>query len=173
MKKILFLSLLLIIINSTSFSQEIKIDSISLVYEFSYNSIFEDYTIIYSESNGLTVQGDYRMRNNPYKLSFPKYKKKFLSDINEFYIAKTTPTIEKKINSNEIWVTDHPYFRIECFYNNKKVLSEKTPLSHESYDLIFNEKYEDFIELIKKMTRKYDRTIYDTDTLRQKYWRTY
>ena len=113
------------------------------------------------------------MRNNPYKLSFPKYKKKFLSDINEFYIAKTTPTIEKKINSNEIWVTDHPYFRIECFYNNKKVLSEKTPLSHESYDLIFNEKYEDFIELIKKMTRKYDRTIYDTDTLRQKYWRTY
>lgn len=173
MKKYAIVSLLFFFFNVTLFSQEIKIDSISLVYEFPDNSIFEDYTIIYSESNGLTVQGDSRMKDNPYKLSFPKYKKKFLSDINEFYIAKTTPIIEKKINKNEVWVTDHAYFRIECFYYNKKVLSERTPLSHEVYDLIFNKKYEDFVDLIKTMTQKYDRTIYDTDTLRQKYWKTY
>ena len=173
MKKCVFFSLLFFLTNVTLFSQEIQIDSISLVYNFPYNSIFEDYTIIYSESNGLTVQGDYRMRNNPYKLSFPKYQKTFLSDINEFYIAKTTPTIEKKIIRDEVEVTDHPYFRIECFNNNKKVISERTPLTHESYDLIFNENYENFIELIRKMTLKYDRTIYETDSLRQKYWRTF
>lgn len=68
MKKYAIISLLLFFFNVTLFSQEIKIDSISLVYEFPDNSIFEDYTIIYSESNGLTVQGDSRMKDNPYKL---------------------------------------------------------------------------------------------------------
>ena len=36
--------------------------------------------------------------------------------------------------------------------------------------LVFDEKFEKFIRMVKKMVQEYDKKIYNTDTLRQKYW---
>ena len=135
------------------------------------NSKYMEYLIIYSESNGLTIQAkDLEMGLIPLKIDFQNYTEEFLSVIDEFYITKRSCIIKKKNKLNDDWITDKPTFIIECYCENKKLLSEFTKLSVEGYELVFDEKYEDFIREIKNMIQKYDRKVYNTDALRQKYW---
>lgn len=134
-------------------------------------SRYYEYIVIYSVTEGLTIRGnDIAKGLIPLKISFPNYTDEFLSVIDEFYIKKKSLIIKNKTRTDDYWIEDRPTFLIECYYEDKKLFYEFTKLSIEGYDLIFDEKYEDFIRKIKNMIQKYDRKVYNTDTLRQKYW---
>ena len=145
--------------------------SIVVTYYNTDNSRYYEYIVIYSVTEGLTIMGNGIAQGLiPLKISFPNYTEEFLSVIDEFYIKKKNFIIKNKIRTDDYYITDRPTFLIECYYENKRLLYEFTKLSVEGYNLVFDEKFEKFIRMVKKMVQEYDKKIYNTDTLRQKYW---
>ena len=151
--------------------KQCELDSIVVTYYNTDNSRYYEYIVIYSVTEGLTIMGNGIAQGLiPLKISFPNYTEEFLSVIDEFYIKKKNFIIKNKIRTDDYYITDRPTFLIECYYGNKRLLCEFTKLSVEGYNLVFDEKFEKFIRMVKKMVQEYDKKIYNTDTLRQKYW---
>lgn len=151
--------------------KQCELDSIVVTYYNTDNSRYYEYIVIYSVTEGLTIMGNGIAQGLiPLKISFPNYTEEFLSVIDEFYIKKKNFIIKNKIRTDDYYITDRPTFLIECYYENKRLLYEFTKLSVEGYNLVFDEKFEKFIRMVKKMVQEYDKKIYNTDTLRQKYW---
>ena len=86
-------------------------------------------------------------------------KIKFVSAINDFYIEKNTPIIDRKIKNagDEHVEYEIPTFVIEFFKNGKSLLRTYTPLGDGDYELIFNPKFEEFKNMIISIVDEYDK----------------
>lgn len=137
-----------------------KIDSVTLNYWNAWDSDYLDYIFSYSfNTMEMVVYAERWMDSHIISIDSESQKIKFVSAINDFYIEKNTPIIDRKIKNagDEHVEYEIPTFVIEFFKNGKSLLRTYTPLGGGDYELIFNPKFEEFKNMIISIVDEYDK----------------
>ena len=145
--------------DNQSYQFEKDIDSIIVIYWNAWGNNYYEYTFSYSLMTGeILVYVDYKESCPKYCIDSSEQIDLFISSINDFYLNKTTPIIEKKkkYDTDEHSEYDIPTFHVECYKKEKLVLSSFTPLENGDYELVFNPKFIKFKNMVLSMVKKYD-----------------
>mgnify|MGYP003309160901 CR=1 FL=1 len=147
--------------NDVSFNNfDGKIDSVTLLYWNAWSSDYFDYMFSYSFNTMEMVVYAERWRDSHIvSIDSESQKIKFVSAINDFYIEKNTPIIDRKIKNagDEHVEYEIPTFSIEFFKNGKILLMTHTSLGDGDYELMFNPKFEEFKNMIISIVDEYDK----------------
>lgn len=142
---------------------ENKIDSATVIYWNAFGCNYDQYTISYSSTTGkMIVYVDYLKKYPAYCIDSLELIELFLSSMNDLYLEKNTSIIENKIkhNTNEHVEYEIPTFHVECFKNGKQVLFSSTCLDDGNYELVFNQKFTEFKDMVLSIVEKYDKYLY-------------
>ena len=138
------------------------VDSITVLYWNAWGCNYDQYTILYSLATGnMVVYVEYLKSIPAYPIICSEQIRLFLSSIDDFYLKKSIPIVEKKIkqNANEHLEYDIPTFHVECYKKGKRVLFSSTLLEDGDYELVFNPMFEEFKSMVFSIVDEYDRYV--------------
>lgn len=144
---------------------EDDMDSIFVKYWNAWGNDFDMYSISYSLVTGnMVVYVEYLKDYPAYRIDSSDQVNLFVSSINDFYLKKTIPIVEKKIkyDTDEHVEYEIPTFTVECYKRGKRVLLSSAPLEDGDYELVFNPRFEEFRNMIFSIVDKYDKYIKQT-----------
>ena len=147
-------------INTHLYQIENDIDSIRVDYWNAVGSDYDSYIISYSYVTKKMVIFVEYIKNHPvYYIDSVEHINLFLASIDDFYLKKAVPIIEKKTkyDTDEHVEYDIPTFTISCYKKGKRVLLSNTLLEDGDYELLFNPKFEEFKNMILSITDEYDK----------------
>lgn len=146
--------------NDVSFNNfDGKIDSVTLYYWNAWGSDYLDYMFSYSFNTMEMVVYERWRDSHIISIDSESQKIKFVTAINDFYIEKNTPIVDRKIKNagDEHVEYEIPTFVIEFFKNGKSLLRTCTPSGDGDYELMFNPKFEEFKNMIISIVDEYDK----------------